>query len=154
MVKPLPKNLGGSWPGQALIEPGLSPGWLARPTLAQAQGRPTLAQAAAAQARAAVQARGCSPQRALQVPAVRPTLRAQPLAEVAKAQRVAVSAPVWVVALAQVQVAVAQVLAVALGQAAAVSEQLGEAVVVQVWVAVAQVWAAVVQVWAAVVVTC
>ena len=152
MVKPLPKNLGGSWPGQALIEPGLSPGWLARPTLAQAQGRPTLAQAqgrptlaqvraqvAAAQARAAVQARGCSPQRALQVPAVRPTLRAQPLAEVAKAQRVAVSAPVWVVALAQVQVAVAQVLAVALGQAAAVSEQLGEAVVVQVWVAVAQV---------------
>ena len=132
MVKPLPKNLGGSWPGQALIEPGLSPGWLARPTLAQAQGRPTLAQA-----RAAVQARGCSPQRALQVPAVRPTLRAQPLAEVAKAQRVAVSAPVWVVALAQV--AVAQVLAVALGQAAAVSEQLGEAVVVQVWVAVAQV---------------
>jgi hypothetical protein len=134
VVKPLPKNLGGSWPGQALIEPGLSPGWLARPTLAQAQGRPTLAQVraqvAAAQARAAVQARGCSPQRALQVPAVRPTLRAQPLAEVAKAQRVAVSAPVWVVALAQVQVqvAVAQVLAVALGQAAAVSEQLGEAV--------------------------
>jgi hypothetical protein len=136
VVKPLPKNLGGSWPGQALIEPGLSPGWLARPTLAQAQGRPTLAQVraqvAAAQARAAVQARGCSPQRALQVPAVRPTLRAQPLAEVALAQRVAVSAPVWVAALAQVQVALAQVLAVALGQAAAVSEQLGEAVVVQV----------------------
>lgn len=134
MVKPLPKNLGGSWPGQALIEPGLSPGWLGRPTLAQVR-----AQVAAAQARAAVQARGCSPQRALQVPAVRPTLRAQPLAEVAKAQRVAVSAPVWVVALAQVQVALAQVWAVALGQAAAVSEQLGEAVVVQVWVAVAQV---------------
>lgn len=141
MVKPLPKNLGGSWPGQALIEPGLSPGWLARPTLAQAQGRPTLAQVRArvAAAQAVVLARGCSPQRALQVPAARPTLRAQPLAEVAKAQRVAVSAPVWVVALAQVQVAVAQVLAVALGQAAAVSEQLGEAVVVQVWVAVAQV---------------
>lgn len=141
MVKPLPKNLGGSWPGQALIEPGLSPGWLARPTLAQVRGRPTLAQVRArvAAAQAVVLARGCSPQRALQVPAVRPTLRAQPLAEVAKAQRVAVSAPVWVVALAQVQVAVAQVLAVALGQAAAVSEQLGEAVVVQVWVAVAQV---------------
>jgi len=141
VVKPLPKNLGGSWPGQALIEPGLSPGWLARPTLAQAQGRPTLAQVRArvAAAQAVVLARGCSPQRALQVPAARPTLRAQPLAEVAKAQRVAVSAPVWVVALAQVQVAVAQVLAVALGQAAAVSEQLGEAVVVQVWVAVAQV---------------
>lgn len=136
MVKPLPKNLGGSWPGQALIEPGLSPGWLARPTLAQAQGRPTLAQVRArvrvrarvAAAQAVVLARGCSPQRALQVPAARPTLRAQPLAEVAKAQRVAVSAPVWVVALAQVQVAVAQVLAVALGQAAAVLEQLGEAV--------------------------
>ena len=145
MVKPLPKNLGGSWPGQALIEPGLSPGWLARPTLAQVRGRPTLAQVRArvrarvAAAQAVVLARGCSPQRALQVPAARPTLRAQPLAEVAKAQRVAVSAPVWVVALAQVQVAVAQVLAVALGQAAAVSEQLGEAVVVQVWVAVAQV---------------
>lgn len=141
MVKPLPKNLGGSWPGQALIEPGLSPGWLARPTLAQAQGRPTLAQvrAQAAAAQAVVLARGCSPQRALQVPAVRPTLRAQPLAEVAKAQRVAVSAPVWVVALAQVQVqvqvAVAQVLAVALGQAA-VSEQLGEEAVAQVWAAV------------------
>ncbi len=140
MVKPLPKNLGGSWPGQALIEPWLSPGWLARPTLAQVRARVAAAQAV-------VLARGCSPQRALQVPAARPTLRAQPLAEVAKAQRVAVSAPVWVVALAQVQVAVAQVLAVALGQAAAVSEQLGEAVVVQVW-------AAVVQVWAAVVVTC
>ena len=121
MVKPLPKNLGGSWPGQALIEPGLSPGWLARPTLAQVRARVAAAQAV-------VLARGCSPQRALQVPAVRPTLRAQPLAEVAKAQRVAVSAPVWVVALAQVQVAVAQVLAVALGQAAAVLEQLGEAV--------------------------
>ena len=55
-------------------------------------------------------------------------------AEVALTALVALALPT-----VQVQVAVAQVLAVALGQAAAVLEQLGEAVV---------------QVWAAVVVTC